>query len=100
MEVGDGLGYDIESFVGLTEEPAYIEVKTTKYAKELPFFISANEVTMSNDLGPSYRLLRVFRYGRPDSGFYALRGPLSLNAQLKPATYLGVPAAPDPSPKS
>lgn len=96
-EVGDGLGYDIQSFVGLTGEPAFLEVKTTKYAKEVPFFISANEVTVSNDLGSSYRLLRVFRYGRPGAGFYALRGPLSLSAQLKPASYLGVPAAADGS---
>ncbi|WP_374457307.1 DUF3883 domain-containing protein [Nocardioides sp.] len=91
VEVGDGLGYDIQSFVGLTEEPAYIEVKTTKYAKELPFFVSANEVAVSNDLGPSYQLWRVFRYGRSGAGFYAISGPLERNAQLRPATFLGVP---------
>ena len=33
---GDGLGYDIRSFHGLTDEPTYLEVKTTKYDKEIP----------------------------------------------------------------
>ena len=92
VEVGDGLGYDIRSFVGLTSEPAYLEVKTTKYAKEVPFFVSENEVEVSNDLGPAYRLMRLFRYGRQGAGFYAIKGPLSRNAQLRPSTYLGLPA--------
>lgn len=89
---GDGLGYDIQSFHGLTDEPAYIEVKTTRYAKEVPFYISENEVEASNDLGPAYRLLRLYRYGKPDTGYYRLLGPLARNAQLRPETYRGLPA--------
>jgi hypothetical protein len=89
---GDGLGYDIQSFQGLTEEPMYIEVKTTRYGKEVPFYISQNEVEASSDLGPAYRLLRLYKYGKPDRGYYTLSGPLERNAQLKPDTYRGLPA--------
>ncbi len=90
---GDGLGYDIQSFQGLTDEPVFIEVKTTRYGKEVPFYISGNEVEASNDLGPAYRLWRLFRYGKPDTGYYRLPGPLARHAQLKPDTYRGLPSA-------
>ncbi|GAB3078005.1 DUF3883 domain-containing protein [Intrasporangium mesophilum] len=89
---GDGLGYDIQSFHALTDEPVFIEVKTTRYAKEVPFYISENEVEASNDLGPSYQLWRLYRYGKPDKGYYRLPGPLSRHAQLKPDTYRGLPS--------
>ena len=90
---GDGLGYDVQSFQELTDEPVYIEVKTTRYGKELPFYISGNEVEASNDLGPAYRLRRLYRYGKRDSGYYTLLGPLGLNAQLKPDVYRGLPCS-------
>ena len=89
---GDGLGYDIQSFHELTDQPVFIEVKTTRYAKEVPFYISDNEVEASNDLGPAYRLLRLYRYGKPETGYYRLLGPLARNAQLKPDIYRGLPA--------
>jgi hypothetical protein len=89
---GDGLGYDIQSFHGLTDEPVFIEVKTTRYGKEVPFYISGNEVEASNDLGPAYRLWRLYRYGKPDTGYYRLPGPLTRHAQLKPDTYRGLPS--------
>ena len=92
MVDGDGLGYDIQSFWGLTDEPVFIEVKTTRYGKELPFYISANEVKSSNDLGPAYRLWRLYRYGKPDTGYYRLPGPLARHAQLQPDTYRGLPS--------
>ncbi|HET7385093.1 MAG TPA: DUF3883 domain-containing protein [Nocardioidaceae bacterium] len=89
---GDGLGYDIQSFHDLTDEPVFIEVKTTRYGKELPFYISGSEVEASNDLGPAYRLRRLYRYGKRDGAFYTLLGPLARNAQLKPDVYRGLPA--------
>lgn len=90
---GDGLGYDIQSFRDLTDDPVFIEVKTTRYAKEVPFYISENEVEASNDLGPSYRLWRLYRYGKPDTGHYRLPGPLARHAQLRPDTYRGLPSS-------
>ena len=88
---GDGLGYDIQSFHGLTDEPVFIEVKTTRYGKEVPFYISGNEVEASNDLGPAYRLWRLFRYGKADTGYYRLPGPLS-SARTAEARHLPRPA--------
>lgn len=89
---GDGLGYDIRSFHGLTDEPVFIEVKTTRYGKEVPFYISVNEVEASIDLGPAYRLWRLYRYGKPDTGYYRLPGPLTQHARLRPDTYRGLPS--------
>ena len=88
----DGLGYDVQSFQELTDEPVYIEVKTTRYGKELPFYISGNEVEASNDLGPAYRLWRLYQYGKPHTGYHRLPGPLVQHAQLKPDTYRGLPS--------
>lgn len=90
---GDGLGYDVQSFHGFTDEPVFIEVKTTRYGKEVPFYISGNEVEASIELGPAYRLWRLYRYGKPDTGYYRLPGPLTEHAQLRPDTYRGLPAA-------
>lgn len=89
---GDGLGYDIQSFQGLTDRPLFIEVKTTRYGKEVPFYISGNEVEASNDLGPVYRLWRLYRYGKPDTGYYRLPGPLARHARLMPYTCRGLPS--------
>lgn len=89
---GDGLGYDVQSFQGLTDQPVFIEVKTTRYGKEVPFFISVNELEASIDLGPAYRLWRLYRYGKPDTGYYWLPGPLTRHARLLPDTYRGLPS--------
>ena len=43
---GDGLGYDVLSFDASAKE-RFIEVKTTSFGKETPFFISRNEVEFS-----------------------------------------------------
>lgn len=44
----DGLGYDILSFETSGQE-RFIEVKTTAFAKETPFYASRNEVSFSAD---------------------------------------------------
>lgn len=90
---GDGLGYDVQSFRGLTDQPVLIEVKTTRYGKEVPFYISGDEVEASIDLGPAYQLWRLYRYGKPDTGYYRLPGPLTEHARLRPETYRGLPSA-------
>ncbi|WP_457188721.1 DUF3883 domain-containing protein [Nocardioides sp. P5_E3] len=90
---GDGLGYDVQSFHSLTDEPVFIEVKTTRYGKEVPFYVSGNEVDASIELGPAYRLWRLYRYGKPDAGYYRVPGPLTQHARLRPDTYRGLPFA-------
>ncbi|WP_241005466.1 hypothetical protein [Nocardioides sp. zg-1228] len=47
----------------------------------MPFYISGTEVEASIDLGPAYRLWRVYRYGKVDTGYYRLPGPLTQHAR-------------------
>lgn len=58
---GDGLGYDILSYDRCGRE-LYIEVKTTAGSEESPFFITANELAMSEMFPEQYRLYRVYNF--------------------------------------
>ncbi len=75
VDEGDGAGFDIHSF-----EPdgadRFIEVKTTAYGKQTPFFVSRNEVATSRELADSYHLSRVFLM-RTEPHLYSVRGSLS-----------------------
>jgi hypothetical protein len=80
IEVGDGLGYDIRSY-----EPdgtdRFIEVKTTAYGKETPFFVSRNEVAASRERDARFHLHRVFRFRR-DPRIFTLAGAIERNCVL------------------
>ena len=58
---GDGAGYDVMSFEEDGRE-RFIEVKTTAYAKEAPFFISDGELSFANSHELEFRLYRVFEF--------------------------------------
>lgn len=60
-EEGDGAGFDILSrnFNGTDK---YIEVKTTKLAKETPIFFSKNELDFSVENSGNFHLYRVFNF--------------------------------------
>jgi hypothetical protein len=58
---GDGLGFDILSFEPTGRE-RFIEVKTTAFAKETPFFASSGEVDFARRNEPQYHLYRLFRF--------------------------------------
>lgn len=60
---GDGLGYDILSFDTSGRE-RFIEVKTTSFGKETPFFISRNEVDLSTEAADQFHLYRLFEFRR------------------------------------
>ena len=45
---GDGAGFDIRSFEADGRD-RFIEVKTTAYGKQVPFFVSQNEVMVSQN---------------------------------------------------
>lgn len=82
---GDGLGYDILSFEEDGSDRG-IEVKTTRFGKETPFFVSRNELGVS-ETRPEYHLYRVFAYpSRPR--LYILRGPLDRMCRLEPTHYV------------
>jgi hypothetical protein len=87
---GDGLGYDVLSFTPDGAE-RFIEVKTTRYAKELPFIVSRNEVDFSGEEPERFVLFRVFGFGGYAGGHYQLPGSLQVTAQLEPEQFRGLP---------
>lgn len=80
VEVGDGLGYDIESFT-LAGEQKPIEVKTTRGGADTPFFMSSNEREKAEQLADCYHLYRVDRFGAR-SAFFMLRPPLDRSVRF------------------
>lgn len=86
---GDGTGYDIRSFEahGLDR---FIEVKTTAYGKQTPFFVSRNEVAVSQDHGSMFHLYRLFEF-RNDPKLYMLNGSLDQVCRLEPIQFAARP---------
>jgi hypothetical protein len=87
---GDGLGYDVRSF-DLGGNERFIEVKTTRYARHLPFLVTRNEVDFSEERPTQFVLYRLFMLGSASMGHYELAGSLRSQAQLDPITYRGLP---------
>lgn len=84
---GDGLGYDILSFEENGRE-RFIEVKTTSFGKETPFFISRNEVEFSDQHLEDFHLYRVFDF-RTAPRLFNLRGSVRQVCILDPVAYVG-----------
>lgn len=84
-EIGDGLGYDIKSFEADGNE-IFLEVKTTASGRATPFFVSNNEVVVSNEKGPAYRLVRVFNFSKKPR-LFTLSGSLSDTLELEATSY-------------
>jgi hypothetical protein len=87
---GDGAGFDILSF-DATGAERLIEVKTTKYGRETPFFVSRNEVAVSESRAPQYHLYRLFGF-RVEPRLFALAGALSTTCRLSASSYLATVA--------
>lgn len=83
---GDGDGFDILSFEESGQE-RFVEVKTTKYGQYTPFFLTRNELRVSQSVTERYHLYRLFDF-RTGPGLYALRGNLAESCTLTPTTYL------------
>jgi hypothetical protein len=70
---GDGYGFDILSYNDKGEE-IYIEVKTTTYGSNTPFFITANELKKSIKDSNKYFLYRLYEYNdETDTAKYFIR---------------------------
>jgi hypothetical protein len=82
---GDGLGYDIRSF-NADGSTKLIEVKTTGSGKHLPFYVTSNEVRVSEAEAERYHLYRVFSISSAPR-LYKLHGPLSSVCRLDAAIY-------------
>jgi len=83
--IGDGLGYDIESFTK-DGDPIVIEVKTTRGSISTPFYISKNEIRISRERQSSYWLYRLFGFGK-EAHVYKVPGPLDKALALEPINY-------------
>lgn len=83
---GDGLGYDVASFE-IDGSERCIEVKTTKYGKEIPFFLTANELRFSQEHSNKCYLYRVFNFVKSPK-IFVLQGSLSELCNLDPQLYL------------
>ena len=84
---GDGFGYDILSF-DETGRERLIEVKTTRFGKRTPFYVTRNELQCSVEREQEYHLYRVFSFqGKP--GIFGVRGRLDRVVELSPVEYVG-----------
>ncbi|OEY65091.1 DUF3883 domain-containing protein [Marinobacter sp. X15-166B] len=83
---GDGHGYDILSFDTSGQE-RFIEVKTTAFAKETPFYASRNEVEFSEEFPDQFHLYRLFEF-RKSPKLFSLQGTISNHCQMNPVSFL------------
>ena len=82
---GDGQGFDILSFEESGREKL-VEVKTTKYGAQTPFFVTRNEVQVSEDRSDQYDLYRVYSF-RSVPKLFSLRGSIAQSFELQPTQY-------------
>jgi hypothetical protein len=82
---GDGAGFDILSFETDGRE-RFIEVKTTAYIAETPFYLSRNELSFSTEEAAKFHLYRLFNF-RKQPRMFTLKGALDANCRLDPVSY-------------
>jgi hypothetical protein len=82
---GDGLGYDVLSFDSNGRE-RLIEVKTTTFGKETPFFVSKNELRLSKGCSDKFHLYRLFEF-KQQPKLFDLPGALDIHCELDPVSY-------------
>jgi hypothetical protein len=83
---GDGAGFDILSYEE-TGADRLIEVKTTKYGRETPFFVSRNELAVSESEASRYYFYRLFGFNVKPR-LFTLAGAFSESCRLSPSSYL------------
>ena len=89
MVRGDHEGYDILSFEASGVE-RLIEVKTTKYGGDTPFFVTRNEVATSERQSSRYQLYRLFAFRRKPE-LYTLTGAIATTCRMSAVTFLASP---------
>lgn len=83
---GDGLGYDIRSYEENGRD-RLIEVKTTRYGRYAPFYLTKKELQVSQERSAEYHLYRLFHFV-DDPKMFALTGKLDGQLLLTPTQYL------------
>jgi hypothetical protein len=86
-EEGDGAGFDILSR-NLNGTDKYIEVKTTKLAKETPIFFSKNELDFSVENSGNFHLYRVFNF-EEQAKMFTRNGALNQICRPVPVSFKG-----------
>lgn len=84
--IGDTAGFDIRSYESDGSD-RLIEVKTTKYGQETPFYISSNEVRFSVRNERYYHLYRLFEF-RESPKLFILDGDVNQRCKLEAASYI------------
>lgn len=82
---GDGLGYDVLSYE-VDGKERFIEVKTTTFGRDTPFFVSRGELSLSHQAKDQFHLYRLFEF-RKSPRLFDLAGPLDQHCSLDPVTY-------------
>ncbi len=82
---GDGLGYDVLSFDADGRE-RLIEVKTTTFGKDTPFFVSRGELALSREAKDQFHLYRLFEF-RKEPRMFDLPGQLDQHCVLDPVSF-------------
>lgn len=83
---GDHEGYDIRSYE-TSGRDRFIEVKTTRYGRHTPFYISAGELRFCDEHRHAYHLYRLFDF-RKSPRLFALPGHVEHHVSLAPVNYL------------
>lgn len=83
---GPSAGFDILSCEENGKD-RFIEVKTTKYGKNTPFFVTRNELAFSQKHSSRYFLYRLYRFGKKPRMF-ALQGRLQKYCSLEPSQFI------------
>jgi hypothetical protein len=83
---GDGEGYDILSFEKNGEE-RLIEVKTTTFGPYTPFFVTRNEVDVSEERADEYYIYRLFDF-RDDPKLFLVPGEIAMSFDLEATQFV------------
>lgn len=83
--LGDGLGFDVRSFDKHGKE-LLIEVKTTSFAKDTPFFVTRNELAVSESEHQKFHLYRLFDF-RVRPQLFDLPGQIKNHCRLDAVTF-------------
>ena len=92
-DYGDGYGFDILSFRGTgdhSDQKRWLEVKTTNGPKTTPFFITRNELRVSEENPDIFRVVRLYDFQKTVRA-YRLEPPLEDRVRLTPAIYSAYP---------
>jgi hypothetical protein len=82
---GDGLGFDVLSYE-ISGRERLIEVKTTAYGASTPFFVTRNEVAVSQDAHEQFHLYRAFTF-RTRPRLFSKQGAIDQSFSLEPSTF-------------